>query len=653
MYEFTPNEHVVSFELAVSGDDGADFDTTWTSNFTIPVSCYPDVDFTPADLVDSLYLGTSTVDTLTVINNGKAPLYITFSESDNWFDCDNDEKIIDPYGSLEMEVSINTVNLDYGNFIGYINYSCNDPVAPSGSVAIYLHIFSPDINLPITSIIEQVAYQGTASADFIVENNGPGPLEYSIARLMFDGKSGVTARQATHADPIGYRAVDAEKSPGETEPYFAGVTRGSGGPDMWGYSWVDSDDPDGPTYSWVDISTIGTAIDSIGDDDTTGVIPIGFDFPFYENYYNELYISSNGFMTFVTPSKVRTNTALPSEAVPNNLVSMWWDDLDPRHGGQIYYYHDAANERFIVSFVEIPNYLSPSGTGSLTFQAILYANGQLVFQYGTMDPGSDGAGLAGSTIGIENALGDDGLEVVFNAEYMHNDLAILFNAASWLSVVPAAGSLAPYTADTVSVNFEAGELGEGDYDGQLIVASNDPDTPEWNVPVTMSVVGSAPPGAPDLLTPADQAIDISQPVTLDWSDVSGADLYQVQIDSNSTFTTRFLDSSLTVSQVEVSGLDEGVTYYWRVRAHNVVDWGNWSQICSFTTEITWICGDVNGDSDINIFDVTHLISFLYQGGPPPPVTDAADVNNDGDVSIFDATYLISFLYKDGPAPNCP
>jgi len=66
-----------------------------------------------------------------------------------------------------------------------------------------------------------------------------------------------------------------------------------------------------------------------------------------------------------------------------------------------------------------------------------------------------------------------------------------------------------------------------------------------------------------------------------------------------------------------------------------------------------LCGDSNGDEDINIFDVTYLISYLYMGGPPPVSMDSVDVNNDGTINIFDVTYLISYLYMSGPPPDCP
>jgi len=67
----------------------------------------------------------------------------------------------------------------------------------------------------------------------------------------------------------------------------------------------------------------------------------------------------------------------------------------------------------------------------------------------------------------------------------------------------------------------------------------------------------------------------------------------------------------------------------------------------------YLCGDANGDSTLNIFDVTYLINFLYRDGPEPLPHDAGDPNGDYEINIFDITYLITALYLDGPAPICP
>lgn len=65
------------------------------------------------------------------------------------------------------------------------------------------------------------------------------------------------------------------------------------------------------------------------------------------------------------------------------------------------------------------------------------------------------------------------------------------------------------------------------------------------------------------------------------------------------------------------------------------------------------CGDIDTDGNINVFDVTYTISYLYMDGPPPSYPNLADVNNSGAINIFDVTYLISYIYMSGPEPNCP
>jgi len=90
---------------------------------------------------------------------------------------------------------------------------------------------------------------------------------------------------------------------------------------------------------------------------------------------------------------------------------------------------------------------------------------------------------------------------------------------------------------------------------------------------------SPPPDNPDLLSPDNGArftTTTSVRVTLDWSDISGADYYEVVLDDNSDFSSPLYDhDDLTISQWTTPYL--GVDYYyWRARAHNGTGWGAWS-----------------------------------------------------------------------------
>ena len=54
-------------------------------------------------------------------------------------------------------------------------------------------------------------------------------------------------------------------------------------------------------------------------------------------------------------------------------------------------------------------------------------------------------------------------------------------------------------------------------------------------------------------------------------------------------------------------------------------------------------GDVNGDGQVKIDDVTALINLLLSGNTSAP---AADCNLDGKVAIGDVTALINYLLSD-------
>jgi len=608
----------------------------------------PRISFLPAALADSLQPDSSTTDTLIVHNIGETLLLARFSSDDEWLAFNTEQQNIDAGDSLILPVTIDMAGQMAGEYCGVIQYSSNDPLNPNGAIPVDIMIHSPNIQFPQSTLSETVPAGLQLTIPFVIDNEGAGRLDYDISRRMFDTRD----EAPTGSDAIGFFPPEPGKSdPGE--PYYSPVSRNSGGPDIWGHQWIDSDNPDGPVYEWIDITAIGTEIETLGDDNYTPSIPIGFDFPFYESQYSELVITSNGLIMFGGGSIERNNTFLPDELSPNNLIAVWWDDLDLRLVGHVFYYHDAANSRFIVSFISVPNYSSEGGTGALTFQAILYDDGRILLQYKHMDPGIDVSGLAGATIGVEDPSGTDGLTIVYNAAYMHDSLAIRISAANWLSVDPGRGSIDPYMSDTVNVILDAADMYDGDYSGQLTINSNDPDTPEAMIPVLMTIQGEpAPPEIPAPISPANGTTDIAQPFILDWSDAPTATLYRLQIDTGAAFVSTMKDTSITNSQCELSDFAEGTTLYWRVRAENAIGWSDWCPAWNFSTEITWMCGDPDGSKSINILDVTRLINYLYKEGSAPDPLEAGDIDGDGKINILDISYLINYLYKGGPHPDC-
>ena len=76
-----------------------------------------------------------------------------------------------------------------------------------------------------------------------------------------------------------------------------------------------------------------------------------------------------------------------------------------------------------------------------------------------------------------------------------------------------------------------------------------------------------------------------------------------------------------------------------------ISFGN--ETCSVTMPAVGIKGDVNGDGDVNVSDVTALIDYLLNGnGNASGIQlDNADVDSDGNINISDVTTLIDRLLQ--------
>jgi hypothetical protein len=75
---------------------------------------------------------------------------------------------------------------------------------------------------------------------------------------------------------------------------IASVKANTGGPDSFGYTYIDSNSAGGPTYNWIEISGTGTEILPSYDDSYVTSIPLNFFFNYYGTDYSQVAISNNG-----------------------------------------------------------------------------------------------------------------------------------------------------------------------------------------------------------------------------------------------------------------------------------------------------------------------------------------------------------------------
>ncbi len=345
----------------------------------------------------------------------------------------------------------------------------------------------PEVTFNQTGFDVTVINGSSTNETLILGNTGDSDLTFNIAKDFQD--------RDVFADNISNRA--------------------SGGPDNFGYEWIDSNEPNGPNYNWRDISGIGTAVNFSHNDYGTALMPIGFNFNYYGTNYSQFRINPNGWIGFGNDSSAWSNTSIPNTSSPRPAIFGFWDDLNPLNDGDVYYY--SSSDSLIVWFDDVVHY-SGGNYGTYDFQMIIYSNGKILNQYRSMS-----GNLNSATIGIQNAAGNDGLQVVYNNNYMQNELAILFSAGEdWLDVSPSSGTITTGQNQNISLTISTDELEIGNYVCDLIVNTNDPEAVSTVIPIELTILEQA------LLPPQNVTIaETNDNIVISWDNVAAANSYKI------------------------------------------------------------------------------------------------------------------------------
>ena len=149
----------------------------------------------------------------------------------------------------------------------------------------------------------------------------------------------------------------------------------------------------------------GTAVtDMLSDDAISAAIPIGFSFPYGENSYTEVKISSNGWIGLgasQTGSNL-TNNLSSTTIVP--VIAPLWDDCNMASGNVVYALSgESPNRVLTIQYSNIRwNYNGPFG---FSHQTRLYENGSVSIIYG---PSSSNPTGASASIGLNMLPGGAG-----------------------------------------------------------------------------------------------------------------------------------------------------------------------------------------------------------------------------------------------------
>ncbi|TKJ41089.1 hypothetical protein CEE37_05325 [candidate division LCP-89 bacterium B3_LCP] len=271
----------------------------------------------------------------------------------------------------------------------------------------------------------------------------------------------------------------------------------TGGPDAYGYTWIDSNEPGGPVLSWIDITTTGTLVGGLGDDNWVGPFSTGFPFHYYWYDVEQFYIGSNGYLEFGAPFNMAQPfpATIPLTSPPNDFLAVYVGDWYPGQSGQgsVYYWTNDADS-LIVSFIDIPAW---STIGSHYFQVILTdTDSSITYQYGPQNGTVSNTDLL---VGIENINGQVGLlhsadtyipsNYVVRFEYPDNVTYIVHDLATIASANDQSGGFFTLNGESVQPWGKvknAGNQAESSFQVRCLIES------ELGIPVYYEYVDAGP-----------------------------------------------------------------------------------------------------------------------------------------------------------------
>jgi hypothetical protein len=176
-----------------------------------------------------------------------------------------------------------------------------------------------------------------------------------------------------------------------------------------GYAWRNSFDAEGPRPMFEDISTSGTDLAIPGNIETV-VQVLPFPFPWNGGFRDSMVVTGNGWLSFDTATQGSyNNRPIPTaNDTRRELVCPFWDNIGTDFHGAVYYRFDPAQQRVIVQWHQVEHRATAEW---YTFQVMLYANGEICFNYLDLEPEGP-TGVTSATVGLE--FGAEGVQVNYN-----------------------------------------------------------------------------------------------------------------------------------------------------------------------------------------------------------------------------------------------
>jgi hypothetical protein len=327
-------------------------------------------------------------------------------------------------------------------------------------------------------------------------------------------------------------------TPDNWPPQLVGE-REQGGPDSFGYTWMDSEEDGGPVAGWVDVWDAGSEVLFTDEDITAAPIDLPFPFPFYGEAKTQLWVHSNGFMAFTEPQggMWQNNVAVPGTSAPDQSIMAWWDDLmsDESFNGYVRFWTNNADS-VVVTWNTVPHNNPVSYGGPFTFQVVLESNGRFALNYGEMN--EEDVDSDSGTIGVQ--LNSTTGFAIRRMVIARDNVSIRVLPPFWLTLDSTFGAVASGEERSLTLHarndLQGVLLPPGDYTAQVELRTNDPEHATVLLPVTMRVsdvaldpgagparfaLGQATPNPFNPVARLDLQVPMAGPVRADLFNVAG------------------------------------------------------------------------------------------------------------------------------------
>lgn len=343
---------------------------------------------------------------------------------------------------------------------------------------------------------------------------------------------------------------------------------------------------------------------------TQETFPLGFTFSLYGVPYTRVNVSSNGNAQFATQVTDYNNTCLPA-ATFGPTIFPFWDDLRTDTGSNC-----AAYPGGTCGVYTSVSGVAPNRIYNIEWRAVQYPNGaQENFElrlhettnvievvYGA----NDGGGSA--TVGVQGGTGSQWTEFSCNTLSISNGMELTFEQQPCTTPTQTpTGTIAPSETPTPTGTDTPGPINSNTPTATPPSVPTNTDTPTPALTNTFTPVPTNTPrrttrtptftvtptptinpcilNPPAIIYPQSGAVfpPTTTQVTLDWSDVTCATTYELEVrQRNNACTGTPMVSATTAGSQYTLGVVRNNTYWWRVRACDAAGCGAWTTCTSFS-----------------------------------------------------------------------